>query len=158
MPMNIPETFKIVQGQPPTTTNGALVSDYINLKNAHMVTAIIELKQAATHETAFTINEATDVTPTGATAVTAVQKIWVNDATGTTDTLVRQTDAVGFTVSAVVADKQIVIEIDPATLTDTFDCIAIASAASSESTNFSSVTFIIETRYPQATPPSAIID
>jgi hypothetical protein len=50
------------------------------------------------------------------------------------------------------------MQIDPSKLSAGFDCIAATLADSTEATNFAAVNYFIETRYPQATPPSAIVD
>jgi len=76
MSMTIPEVFKIVNGTPVVTTTGGVTCDYISLKNAHRVTIIAELLQAASHTTALAISEATAVDATGAQAATATFPIW----------------------------------------------------------------------------------
>lgn len=158
MSICLPEQFKIMQGAPPTTTNGAVTGDYVSLKNAHRVWVIFELTQAVGHATVCSLMRATAVAPTGATAVTESVKIWENEDTGSTDTLVRQTDATSVTLGADIKNKQVIMEIVPQGLTATFDCIAGVTSASSQSSNFVSMTYILETRYAQATPPTAITD
>lgn len=156
--MNFVEKFKVVNGSPVATTNGAIVGDYISVKNAHRVTIIAELLQAATHATALGINEATAVAGTSAAAVTAVQKVWKNADVSASDTLVKGTDAASIAATAGTTNQQLVIEFDPSTLSAGFDCIAATLSDSSEATNFATITYFIETRYPQATPPSGIVD
>lgn len=154
----LPEQFKIVQGAAPITTNGAVTGDYVSLKNVHRAWVIFELNQAVGHATVCSLMRATAVAPTGGTAVTELVKIWENEATGTSDTLVAQTDAASITMTGDIADKQVVMQIDPELLTATFDCIAGKTSASSQSTNHVSMTYILEYRYGQATPPTAITD
>jgi hypothetical protein len=154
----LPEQFKIVNGTPVATTNGGITCDYISLKDAISVTIIAELLQAATHATALGVNEATTVAGGSAAAVTAVQKVWKNADVSSTDTLVAATDAATIAATAGTTNQQLVMQFDPATLSSGFDCIAATLTDSSEATNFATVTYIIETRYPQATPPTAITD
>jgi hypothetical protein len=154
----IPEQFKIVNGTPVATTNAGITCDYVSLKNVHRVTIVAELLQAATHATVLGINEATAVAPTGAVAVTAVQKVWKNADVSSSDTLVRGTDAASIAATAGTTNQQLVIQFDPATLSAGFDCIAATLSASSESTNFATVTYFLEMRYAQATPPTAVTD
>ena len=156
--MNIPEVFKIVNGTPVATTNGGITCDYISVKNAHKVTIIVELLQAVSHETALGINEATAVAPTGASAVTETMPIWKNADVSSTDTLVRGTDAATVSATAGATNQTLVLEVDPAKLTAGYDCIAATLSNSSQASNFATVTYLIETRYPQATPPTAITD
>ncbi len=158
MSVTLPEVFKIVQGKSPTTTTGGFTADYVSLKNVHRAWVIVELTQAVAHATVVSLMRATAVAPTGATAVTETVPIWENEATGTSDTLVRQTDAASITLTADAENKTVVMLIDPAKLTDTFDCIAAKLSDSSQATNFASVTYLLETRYAQATPPTAITD
>lgn len=156
--MNIPETFKIVNGTPVATTNGGITCDYISVKNAIRVTIIAELLQAVSHTTALGINEATAVLPSGAAAVTAVMPIWKNADVSASDTLVRGTDAATVLATAGATNQTLVMEVDPAKLSAGFDCIAATLDDSSQSTNYATVTYLIETRYEQATPPAAITD
>lgn len=158
MSICLPETFKIVQGKSPTTTNAAVTGDYVSLKNCHRCTVIFELTQAAAHATTCSLMRATAVAPTGATAVTESVKIWENEDTATSDTLVAQTDAASVTLSADIKNKMVVMQIDPIVLASGFDCLAGKTDASSETTNFVSMTYILETRYPAATPPTTITD
>ena len=152
------ENFKIVQLASPETTNTGKTSDYVNLKNCHRATIIVDLTQAVGHATAISLMKATAVAPTGATAVTATVNIWANEDCGASDSLVAQTDAASFTVAADVKDKQVIFQIDPALLGATYDTIAAKSADSSQATNFWNVTAILEYRHQRSTPPSAIID
>jgi len=158
MAFTLPQSFKIVQGIAPTTTNGGSTADYVSLRNANWAWVIVNLKQAVGHATAITLNRATAVAPTGATTLATNVQVWLNEDTAASDTLVKQTDAKAVTVTNDVKSKQIVFGIDPATLGDTYDVITVVSADSSQATNFWEVTYLLETRFPQATPPAAITD
>jgi hypothetical protein len=158
MPTCIPEVFKIVDGTPVATTNGGITCDYISLKDALRVTIIAELLQAVSHATALGVNQATAVDGSDAEAVTEVQQVWKNADVSASDTLVRGTDAATIAATAGANDQLLIMQFDPATLDDGFDCIAATLSNSSQSTNYATITYLIETRYPQATPPSAIED
>ena len=153
-----PENFKIVQLASPETTNSGKTSDYISLKDCLRCTIVVDLTQATGHATAIALYRGTAVDGTGAVVLTTVVPIWVNQDCGATDTLVRQTDAINFTVTDDIKDKQLVFQVDPVTLGDTFDVLSIRAANSSAADNFWSVTAYLETRYEQATPPTAITD
>ena len=157
MSAHLPEVFKVVNGTPVATTNGGITCDYISLKNAHRVTIVVELLQAVSHTTVLGVNEATAVDGTGAQAMTATMPVWKNADVSVTDTLVKGT---GATISATAGatNQQLILEIDPRKLTSGFDCIAATLSDSSQATNFATVTYFIETRYPSETPPSAIVD
>lgn len=154
----LPQSYKIVVGASPETTNGGKTADYISLKNAAWVWVIVNLTQAVGHATAFTLNRATAVAPTGATTLAADVQVWANEDAAASDTLVRQTDAKSYTVSNNIKNKQIVFGIDPATLGGSYDVLTVLAADSSQATNFWSVTYLVETRYPSATPPTVITD
>ena len=158
MKTTLPEQFKIVNGTPVVTTTGGVTCDYISLKDAVRVTIIANLLQAATHATALGVKEATNVAAGSAAAVTEVQNVWKNADVSASDTLVKATNAATIAATAGTTDQILVMEFDPATLSDGFDCIAATLTDSSEATNFATVTYIIETRYPQGTPPTAITD
>ena len=104
--------------------------------------------------------QASAVAGTGAKALSSAAPIWANEDTAAGDTLVRQTDAVTFNVAATVKKKQVIFQINPAALDNDngFDVLGCAIDDSSQATNFVSVLYILQTKYPQSTPPSAIVD
>jgi hypothetical protein len=158
--ITLAENYKLVTALAPVTTNAATTGDYVSLKDAKSCTIIVNLTQAAAHATAITIEQATAVAGTGHTAITVAVPIWANEDVAATDTLVKQTSAVSYTVAADVKNKLVVFHIDPATLdiANGFDCITVKLAASSEGTNFVAAEYLIESKYAQATPPAAITD
>ena len=152
----LPEQFKIVQMAWPQTTNGGFTSDIISMKNAHKATIIVEVNQAVGHATAFSLRQSTDNT-TGTTAAgPSTARVWVNEDVAASDTLVKAANAASETLTNDVKKKQIVFEVDAVELTDTYNHIYVTAADSSQATNFASVTCILHTRYPQATPPAAL--
>jgi len=159
--MNLcPETFPIIQGHEPVASNALATCDYISLKNAKGVMILVhQYGGAGVTNLVLTVNEATDITPTGATALIAGAEfqIWVNADTSLTDTMVRQTDAVTYTIDTGAQKDQIVaIYIDASILSAGFDCVALHSTGGF-ATNLVSVTYILDgARYQQETPPTAI--
>lgn len=155
--LTLPEKFKIVDGSAgAVTTNGAVTCDYVSLKNAHKVWILASFNQAVGHATTVQPMMATTVAGAGATAITASVRWWMNAATATTDTLVRQTDGTIATLGAGIAAHQVIIEIDPAALAESYDVLGCVVSDSSQATNFVSVVYFLETQYQQATPPVAI--
>ena len=152
------QKYKVVTGTPVATTNGGITCDYISVKNAHRVIIIAELLQAASHATALGVNQATAVDATGAAAMSATFPIWKNANVSASDTLVRGTDAATVSATVGTTNQLLVIEVNTDKLTDGYDCIAATLSDSSQATNYATVTYLIETRYPQATPPAAITD
>jgi len=160
--LSLPQCYKIVDATAgPVTTNGGVTCDYVSLKNYKKAWLVLQFTQAVGHATLITPMVATAVAPTGAVAITFATRIWANEATGTDDTLVRQTDAVTYTLTNDIAKKQVIIEFDPGEIVGqgmTFDCIGCVITTSGQGTNFVSGQYFLEAQYQQATPPSAIVD
>ncbi len=156
--MYLPEQCKIVEAIAPQV-GAAITGDYISLKNGQSLWIMVAIAQGNAAPVAITIEKATAVDGTGATAITTAAKIWANEDTGASDALVRQTDAVNFTTSAALKNKLIIFQIDPVAHPD-YDVFVVKTAAS-HADNLTSATYIMEARFPGATPPggpSAIID
>lgn len=155
----LPEQFKIVDATAgPVTTNGGVTSDYVSVKNAHRAWIVLQFTQAVGHATVIQPKKATAVDGTGVTNITTAARNWVNADTATSDTLVAGTAATSVTLAATAKKHHVVIEIDPATLGDTYDVIGFTVSDSSQATNFVSGQFFLEMRYMQGTPPAAITD
>jgi len=161
MPETLVERHKLVTAIPITTTNGALTGDYVKCSQGTRILVVVNLNQAATHQTAITIEQATTAAAAGTKAIAKVVPIWQNDDTDTTDTLVRETtDAVSLTVGAGATPKQVVFQIDPSLLdvANDFDWITVKTAASSEATNFASAIYIVQdVKYGGDPPPTQIV-
>ena len=74
--------------------------------------------------------------------------------------MTRQTDAVAFTTSATDNKiKKIIFKIDPAKLdtANDFDCITVKTAAS-DATNLTEAHYILDMKYKEDVPPTAITD
>jgi hypothetical protein len=159
----IPEVLKPVQLAWPQTSNGAVDSDWISLKNAIRAWIVVDFLQAAGHATKVTINQATAVAGTGTKVLTNATRIWANEDVAASDALVRKTDAKDYTVTNDIKKKQVVFEINAAECMDVdggFDCIGVNIADSSQATNFVSVSAFVEQKYPAAvgSQNSVIVD
>jgi len=159
MNLTLPQDFKIVDATAgPVTTNGGVTFDYVSLKNVIKAWIVLQFTQAVGHASVIAPTKATAVAGTGATAITVAQPIWANEDTAATDTLVRQTAAVSYTLTNDIKKKMVVIEIDPASLGSSYDVLGGGIATSAQATNFVSGVYVLQMRYAQATPPSAILD
>lgn len=157
MAITTPTMFKKVVAFNPKTTNAALTSQVVSLKNAIRATLTLIFTNAVGFASVPTIRQATTIA-LGATAAGPTCRIWANEDVAATDTLVAQTAGASFTMAADVKNKMVVFEVDPASLTDGYPCVYCTIATSSQATNFVSGEWEIETNYAQATPPSAILD
>lgn len=155
--ISLPTRFKIVQAFAPKTTNAALTSQVITAKNAIKVWLVLNFTNAVGFASVPTIKQATDIAA-GTNAAGPTCRVWANEDTAATDTLVAQTAGASYTMSADVKNKMVVFEIDPAALTDTYDCVYCTIATSSQATNFVAGEWVIQTNFQQATPPTAILD
>jgi len=156
--ISLPERFKIVQGTIDNGTTAQIVSDVVSLKNAQMCWIIVHLDTIASSGCLVTPMRATAVAPTGGVVLANTVPIWVNANTAASDTLVREaTDALNYTTAGNAFYKMLVFEIDPANLGGVYDCVYVTTGALAI-TESVCVEFLIETRYPQATPPAAITD
>lgn len=155
--INLTQQFKVVEAITPQV-GAAITGDYVSLKNVTMAWVVVHIAQGNAAQVAITVEQASDVAATGTTPITKVVPIWANLDCAASDTLARATDAVSYTTDVGVKHKTIVFQIDPATLTlANGDCITVKTAAS-HADNITSALYLLETRYPQATPPTAITD
>jgi len=157
--VHLPEQFKIVVGTPYVTTSAEVTCDYVSLKNINMAWIVLQFLQAAGDATVINPRRATLVDGTGSVAIAHNAPNWSNDDISVSDTLVRGADGTTVTLDNTLGAHQlVVIQIDPAQLRDTFDVLGCVIDASGEATNFVAVEYYLETRYGQATPPTAITD
>lgn len=161
MNIGLPEHYKIVLATDGVvTTNGGVTFDTVNLENCNKAYIIAIFDQAATHATTIQPVVGTGVASC-ATSITFSAKWWKNASATGTDTLVAQTAGTSMACTAGISDQVIVIEIDPADVTgqsNTFCALGATIASSGEATNFMTAHYLLETAYPQATPPAVITD
>lgn len=159
MKLSFPQEFKIVEAMAPATDAAGRTSDYVSLKNVEKAWIVISITQGNAATIALTPQQATTVAGGSVKVLANAVPIWSNLDTGTNDTLIKRTDAVNYTTDAAVKNKQVIFEIDPRHLDveGGFDCISFTTGASNAA-NITAAQFILQTKYPQATPPAAITD
>lgn len=137
----------------------AVSCDTICCKNAHKVTFLVSHSGSSDTDLVLSLYEATDVASGTNAAVTTACPIEADTDAGTSsDTLVAQTAASGWTIdTGSYANQIFTIEWDPAKHTAGYDCVYL-SASGGNANNNCMIYGLVETRYPQAVPPSAIID
>ena len=157
---SLPEQTKIVDATAgPVTSNGGVTADYVSVKNAGRLYIVANLTQAVGHATVLAPQRATAVAGTGVVAIATAVRIWANEDTAASDTLVAQTAAVSYTVSADIKKKMVVFEIDLHALGNTYDVIGLTFSDSSQATNFVCANYYLtDIKYQGATPPAAITD
>jgi hypothetical protein len=154
------EQAAVVQGAQPQTTNTAINSKYVSLKNTIVAFAVVQLTQAVANATQISLYQSQDVSGTGAKALVSNVPIWANEDTSVTDQFTRQADGVSYTVANTAKNKTVVFQIEANRLdiNNGFDCLQVRIGASASATNFASVEFILDVKYNQAVVPSAIVD
>ena len=157
MNVSLPTRFKIVTAFAPKTTNAALTSVPVTLKNAVKAWLVLNFTQAVGFASTPTLKQATDVA-IGTNAAGPVSRIWSNLDVATTDTLVERTAAASYALTTATTNMLVVFEIDPASLTEGYDVVYCTIATSSQASDFVSGEWFLQTNFAQTTPPSAILD
>lgn len=156
----LPQQMKIVQAFALATDAAGRTSIYVSLKNWMKAYILVPITQGNAATILLTPLQASAVAGTGSKVLTNAVPIWSNLDTSLTDTLVRQTNAVNYTTDAAVKNKQVLFEIDPATLdvANGFDCLGFSTGASNAANLTGGLFLLADGRYMQGTPPSAILD
>jgi len=161
MSFSLPENCKVVDGYAANVGAAAAVTgDYVSLKNCIKSYVVIKYRQADANAITWNVTRATAVLPSGAVVMTETMRIWSNLDTATSDLLVERTAAVNYASGTGATNKIIIFEVDPASLTDTFDCIAGASTTAIAAGQYVDITYYLVPRYPGRvlTSPTAITD
>ena len=158
----LPQQTKLIDALPPATDAAGRTSRVVNLKNYGKAYILITIAQGNAATIALTLRQSLDVAGTGAKALSGSLPcpIWFNLDTSLTDTLVRQTDGIAFTTDAGVKNKQVVFEVDPSNLDFDagFDCLSFTTGASNVANITQAQFLLVDPRYAQQVPPSAIVD
>ena len=153
-----PETFPVIQGHEPALANAiAATSDWIKLTNCQGVLITVMFTYVDDNDFTLTIHEG--ATGEGTSALATEFPIWVNVDTATSDTMVRQTDAVTYVINTGDSAKNHIVQmyIDASILTATYDWIQLDTAVAGGTSNIASVLYqLVGARYQQETPPTAI--
>lgn len=156
---NLVEGAKLVELLAPATDAAGRTGDYVTLKDAARAYIVVHIAQGNAATVAISPKQASAVAGTGVKAISAC-RIWANQDTASSDTLVAQTSAVSFTTSAALANKLVVFEVDAASLdvSNGFDCLTVVTGASNAANLTQATVVLVGHRYQGATPPSAIVD
>jgi hypothetical protein len=158
---SLPENCKIVDGYcADVGAGGAVTGDYVSLKGYHRAYVVIKYRQADVNAITWNVTRATNVSAGSAAVMTELMRIWSNLDCATSDLLVERTAAVNYASGAGTTNKIIIFEVDPASLTATFDCIAGASTTVIAAGQYVDITYYLVPRFESRvlTSPSAIID
>jgi len=156
---SLPEHCKIVNLLAPAADAAGRTGAYVSLKHSLKAWIKVHITQGNAATILLSLLQASAVAGTGSKVLVNAVPIWSNLDTATSDTLVARTAAVNYTTDAGVALKQVIFEIDAAKLdvAGGFDCIGLSTGASNAA-NITAAEILIATRYPAATPPTAVAD
>lgn len=152
------QEMKIATGISPTIGAAAAINgNGVNLNSGHTLYAVCQVTAAAATAVDF-IPQRDDAAGTGYIAIANTANIWLNNAVGTDDVLVRQTNAINQLTNAEIANKMVVFKINADSLglhTGTDDpCTRVRIRVETPAaTDTISVTYYLVPRYAQATIP-----
>lgn len=138
------ENVKIVEAVAPVNTSGAAqTGNYVSLKGYAGCCIVIQTGAWAGGTSAVTINEATDVSATGAQAL-AFGYMYTNDGATTTSALTK-TAVTSNTFNLDTANAMYVIDVKASSLTTTsgYDCISVALASPGSNNDYVSACYIL---------------
>lgn len=153
-----PETFPIrVALDPQAASTCADAADWICLENANGVLIIVQHAGTSDNDVVLTVHEGTAGSGTTAITTGAEFKIWANAATATSDTLVKQTDGITYTIDSNAGGSYLIVFYVPTSILSAgYKWIQLGTDAGHAS-NFISALYIIDgARYQQATPPTDV--
>ena len=158
--MNInPENIQIIMGHEPAVSSAVDdTSDWVCLENAvGCLIVVSEYTAGGDTDSVLTVHESADGTGTTAITTGAEFPIWVNTAPATSDTLVRQTDALTYSPDATLTtDHLVVFDIKAANLSAGYKWIQLGTSGGHGSNYMSVIYILYGLRYQQTTVPTAI--
>lgn len=99
------EKYKTIQAFEPKTTNAAITSAYVDLKNTITAVSIVNLVQAVGHETEISLYQAKDIKGTDEKILENNVPILANEDVSKSNELIRKSDGVSYTVEKTVKNK-----------------------------------------------------
>ena len=136
----------------------AVDCDYVSMKNAVKAWFVISHNGSTDTDLTLTVTEAADVAGTSAATVGQTCPIWTCVSTTSLDAFTRATDATALTIDPATQGTMLaIIEWDPAKHAEGLDCITLADSGGNAS-DTCVVLIVIQSKFAQASPPSAIVD
>lgn len=158
MRLTIPEDLNLYTLLAPAADAAGRTSAYHSLKSAVRAWIVFHVTQGNAATILVSPLQASDVSATGAKAVSA-GRIWHKQDQAATY-FTKATDAATFTTDANVKNKVVVFEIDPTQMLDIangFDCIAVSTGASNAA-NITSALLYVQPRHHGIPEVNALTD
>jgi hypothetical protein len=146
--LDLVEGTKIVSGIAPTTQGSATVKmDYVSMKDAHTVWAVINIKDHTSGPT-VTPYVASAYAGTGSSAITGGAQFWINNNTTNLDRMTVSTATTALAFSDAATDGLMVVRYDPSASasSNSYFCIGLSTAGAAKAGTVSAE-YYLETRY-----------
>jgi hypothetical protein len=132
-------------------------SDWIKLTNTNGCLITILYYDGGATSPVFTVHEG--ATGAGTTALAVAWPIWINLDVATSDTMVRQTDAITYTLTCSASALSMIIQfyIPASILTDGYEWIQLGATAGNAASYVAAMYQLDGARYQQTTPPTATV-
>lgn len=150
---------KIAQILAPAADAAGRQSRAISLKYHTFISILAHISQKDAAPVTLTLMQAKNAAGLDAKPLGSTAPIWANQDAGNTDTMNRVADGVAFTTSAAIADKQVVMHIDPAGLdvNNGYDHVFITTSASAAANITSAQVVAQGPRYQGGNAPSIFL-
>ena len=137
----------------------AVDCDIINMEQfLHGAFVVVHTGSSDT-DLVLTVTESDDVAGTTTATIGSSCNIWVDTDMGTSsDTVAATTAATGYTINTTAAgdrEQMVIIEVDPAQLSEGYPCVYLADSGG-DASNTVTILFLGVPRYSGATLPTAI--
>jgi len=155
---NLVQAMKLCAALEPSRGAGPYNCEGIDLRNAHMVFAVVQLDQAGADTTTVRI-QVDDGTDGNWEAIAETLPHWVNNDTDADDVLVRPNNAINYETTVDVNPKMVVFQVDPAKLgenttsNDPNVAMRLRIEAGAAGDTVSAFYIVVPTRYKGATVP-----
>ena len=159
---SLPENCRIIEGLSPRigAAGGSVIGAYISVKQYEKVYVVIHYQEGSSTSEVLGIMKSPLISGVGGIPTTELWRIWSNLDCATSDLLVERTAATSYAIGTGDTHKIIVFEVDPAALSEGYDCIAGYGLSGIAATDTYSMLYFGVPRYASRvlTAPTAITD
>lgn len=156
VPFTLPENAVLISTLAPAADAAGRTGNYVAMKTLLKAFVVFNINQGNAATIALSISKATAVAGTGATPSATITNIFASEDQAASHQFTAS-QAASFTTSAAVKNKVVVLEINPGTLGDGYDCFAPVTGASNAANITSAMVYGIP-RVGGATIPSVLVD
>ena len=159
---SLPENCRIIEGLSPRVggAGGSVLGAYISVKQYEKVYIVIHYAEVDGTSEVFGVMKSPLISGVGGIPTTELWRIWSNLDCAASDLLVERTAATSYAIGTGTTHKIIVFEVDPAALSEGYDCIAGYGLSGIAATETYSMLYFGVPRYAGRvlTAPTALTD